>query len=88
MIIIGSEDPSPDAEIRKVILSQLGLLENDIARDMVIFGNMLDGLRVDLKAMGQLDALPPAEKIRILKQDLKLWNDTLDLGKELVRRLK
>jgi hypothetical protein len=90
MKIFGAEEASPDLEIQKALINQLGLLEPGVAQDMVVFGNMLAGLRIDLKAisLGQLEPLSVAEKIRILKLDLKLWNDTLDLGRDLVRRLK
>jgi hypothetical protein len=89
MKIVGADDFAPDAEIQKALINQLGLLEPDIARDIVIFGNMLAGVRIDVKAitLGQLDSLPLADKIRILKQDLKLWNDTLELGRHLIERL-
>lgn len=88
MQIFGSEDDQSD-ELQKTLIGQVGLLKPDVARDLVIFGNMLKGLQIDLKAikLKQLDNFSVAEKIRILKDDLKLWNDTLDLGRSLVRRL-
>jgi hypothetical protein len=88
MKIFGAED-YPNDPIQKVLIDQIGLLEPDIARDLVIFGSMLDGLRVDLKAMalGQMDNLQVSEKIRILEHDLKLWQDTQTLGQKLIRQL-
>ena len=77
MNIFGAEDAN-DA-IQEVVISQISLLKPDVATDVVLFFNMLDGLRVDLKAMatGQMDALPVPEKIRIVESDRKLWIDTL-----------
>jgi hypothetical protein len=87
MKIFGAED-SRD-ELQSALVGQVGLLEPDVARDMVMFCNMLEGLRVDLKAMalGQMDNLSVAEKLKILEGDLKLWNDTQELGRDLMRRL-
>jgi hypothetical protein len=87
MKIFGAED-SRD-EFQSALIGQVGLLEPDIARDMVMFCNMLEGLRVDLKSMnlGQMDNLAIDQKIKILEGDLKLWNDTQDLGRDLIRRL-
>jgi hypothetical protein len=60
-----------------------------VASDLVLFFNMLNGLRVDLKAiaLGQLDNLPVPQKIRIVELDLKLWDDTQELGRKIVARL-
>jgi hypothetical protein len=87
--IYGAEDSRPDDETQKVLLGQLGFLDADVAADVVLFFNMLNGLRVDLKAMalGQLDGLPIADKIRVIELDLKLWDDTQALGRKIVARL-
>src|SRR5258707_7228478 len=79
----------PDDEIQKALLNQFGLLGADVASDLVLFCNMLNGLRVDLKAiaLGQLDNLSIAEKIRIIELDLKLWDDAQALGRKIVARL-
>jgi hypothetical protein len=44
---------------------------------------------VDLKAiaLGQLDNLSIAEKIRIIELDLTLWDHTQALGRKIVARL-
>jgi hypothetical protein len=88
MKIFGAEELS-DTEIQKSITAQLGFIEPGIAADLVMFGNMLAGLRIDLKAMtlGQMDSLTASQKIGILQRDLDLWNDTLRLGRDLVQRL-
>ena len=88
MKIFGAED-YPNDELQKALISQIGLLAPDAARDIVIFANMLDGLRVDLKAMalGQMDSIPVVDKIRILEHDSKLWTDTQTLGQSLIERL-
>jgi hypothetical protein len=38
--------PSPQA-----LISQIGLLKPDVATDVVLFCNMLEGLRIDLKGL-------------------------------------
>jgi len=88
MKIFGADEIS-DAELQKSIITQLGFLEPDIAADLVMFGNMLAGLRIDLKAMtlGQMDSLTTSQKIGILEKDLILWNETQQLGRNLVQRL-
>ena len=65
-------------------------LPPDVARDIIIFNNSLFGLRVDMRAMatGQMDDMPDAEKAEILEADLKLWEDTLALGRSIVARLQ
>ena len=87
MKIYGAEEMSD--ELQSVAITQISFLEPNIARDVVAFGYMLDGLRVDLKAMAveQMDSLSVAEKIRILDNDLNLWNDTQALGRDLISRL-
>jgi hypothetical protein len=87
MQIFGAEDAGDP--IQQALIGQIGLLKPDIATDVVAFINMLDGLRVDLKAMatGQMDAIPVTEKIRIVESDRQLWIDTLGLGRGLLGRL-
>jgi hypothetical protein len=87
--IYGAEDYGPDDETQKALLTQLGFLGADVAPDLVLFFNMLSDLRADLKAiaLGQLDNLPVADKIRVIEQDLKLWDDTQALGRKIVARL-
>jgi len=87
MKIFGAED-SRD-EFQSALIGQVGLLEPDIAKDMVMFCNMLEGLRGDLKSMnlGQMDKLTIDKKIKIVEGDLKLWNETQTLGRDLTRRL-
>ena len=38
-------------------------------------------------ALGQMDNLPVPQKISILERDVKLWDETLALGRSLVGRL-
>jgi hypothetical protein len=53
---------------------------------VTLFINMLDGLRIDLRAMtlGKIDHLTSGQKLRILKADLALWEDALTLGRKLL----
>jgi|ERR1700730_3598108 hypothetical protein len=87
MKIYGSEDIID--EMQKIIMPQIGLLEPDIARDVVMFGNMLEGVRIDLRAMsrGEMDSLDTRTKIDILEKDLTLWREAQRKGKELINRL-
>jgi hypothetical protein len=75
--------------MQKALAGQVGLIGADVASDLVQFCTMLDGLRVDLKAvaLGQLDSLPVPEKISIVESDLKLWDATQELGRKIVARL-
>jgi hypothetical protein len=87
MQIVGAEDA--DDPIQRALIGQIGLLKPDIAAEVVLFCNMLEGLRIDLKAMalGQMDALPIAQQMQTIANDLKLWKDTLALGRSLLERL-
>ena len=88
--IFGAENATAvDQEIQREILRQLGLLPPDVARDIMIFNNHLFGLRTDMRAIavGQMDELSDDEKAGILEADLKLWEDTLALGRSIVARL-
>ena len=81
--ILGAEDHND--VLQPTVIAQIGFLKPDIAGDVTLFINMLDGLRIDLKAMalGKIDHLPAGEKLRILKNDLALWEDALQLGRKL-----
>jgi hypothetical protein len=85
--IYGAEDTN-DA-LQESLIDYVGLLEADIAAAVVQFCNQLVGLRVDLKAMalGQLNQLSVQQKADILEKDLKLWNETQALGRNIVARL-
>jgi len=89
--IFGAENATlADRDIQREILRQLGLLPLDVARDIIMFNNMLFGLRVNMRAMatGQMDGLPDEAKAEILEADLKVWEDTLALGRSIVARLQ
>jgi hypothetical protein len=89
--IFGAENATlVDQDIQREILKQLGLLPPDVARDITIFNNSLFGLRIDMRAMatGQMDDMSDAAKAEILEADLKLWEDTLALGRSIVARLQ
>jgi hypothetical protein len=85
--IYGAEDLSD--ELQKALIGHVGLLEPDIAADVIQFCNQLNGLRVDLKAMalGHMANLSVPEKIDILEKDLALWNETQALGRNVVTHL-
>jgi hypothetical protein len=89
--IFGTENATlVDQDIQREILKQLGLLPPEVARDIIIFNNSLFGLRIDMRAMatGQMDDMSEAAKADILEADLKLWEDTLALGRSIVARLQ
>ena len=88
--IFGAENATAvDQDIQKEILRQLGLLPPDVARDIIMFNNMLFGLRVNMRAIatGQMDDMSDDAKAETLEADLKLWEDTLALGRSIVARL-
>jgi hypothetical protein len=86
--IYGAADHTSD-EMQKALIGQLGFLKSEDASDLVQFCNMLEGLRIDLKAMAlnKMDALTLEQKIMIIESDSKLWDETLQLGRALVARL-
>lgn len=89
MTILGAEEGHD--VLQPAVIAQLGFLEPDIARGIATFINMLEGLRMDLKAIapGQTNIpLSRPQKVQILQADLDLWKDTLTLGKNLVERLQ
>jgi hypothetical protein len=85
--VYGAEDT--DDELQKQLINHLGHLGHAEATDLVHFCNMLAGLRIDLKAiaLGQMDQLTIQQKIGVLERDLKLWEETLQLGHDLAQRL-
>jgi hypothetical protein len=87
--IFGAEDYTDADEMQKAIVGKIGLLSADVASDCVLFFNMLDNLRIDLRAiaLGKVDGLSLAEKISTLEADLKLWDDSQRLGRDLIKRL-
>jgi hypothetical protein len=87
--LFGAEDWAID-ETQKALTNQIGLLGADVASDFVLFCTMLDGLKADLKAIarGRLDDVPIPEKITIVEEDLKLWDDTQELGRKIVAHLR
>jgi hypothetical protein len=76
--------------LRPTVIAQLALLRSDVAGDVMLFLNMHDGLRTNLKAikLGQLDDRPQQQKLKILMADLALWEEVMMLGKRLVERLR
>lgn len=87
MKIFGAENQQD--EFQSVIISRLGFLEPNVARDAVLFCNMYNGIGIDVKAMtlGKMDNLTVSKKIILLEHILQLWKDTHVLGRELVSRL-
>ena len=86
--ITGAED-YPNDEVRKALISQLGLFGPEEASDLVQFYNMLDALRIDLKAiaLGQWNEFPIGQQIAMVAADQRLWEDTQQLGRYLIKRL-
>jgi hypothetical protein len=82
----GSEDD--DDLLQPTVIAQIGLLEPDIAGDVTLFIKILDGLRINLRAiaLGKMDH--PEEKLKVLKKDLALFQELLALGQKLVERLR
>jgi hypothetical protein len=73
--IFGAENATlADRDIQKEILRQLGLLSPDVARDIIMFNNMLFGLRINMRAMatGETDDMSDAAKAELLEADLKV----------------
>src|SRR5262249_19677668 len=85
--IYGAEDMSDD--LQRSLIEHIALLEPDVAAGAVQFCNQLNGLRICLKAMalGHMDQLSVQQKIDILEKDLRLWNETQALGRNVVSRL-
>jgi hypothetical protein len=84
--ILGAEDDND--LLQPTVIAQIGLLEPDIAGDVTLFINMLDGLRIDLRAiaLGKIDH--PEMKLKVLTKDLALFQELLALGQKLVERLR
>jgi hypothetical protein len=90
MKMLGVANADMNDFLRPTVIAQLGLLKPDVAGDLMLFLNMHDGLRINLKAMtlGQLNDHTRQQKLKVLKSDLAVWRDAMALGRKLVVRLK
>ena len=78
------EDAQRD-QVADANLDKLGLLGADIAADVVRFYTMVKGIRADLV---NISTEPRVEQcIKLLKEDLDLWEDVKSLGMSLQNRL-
>ncbi len=77
------EDP-----ISREIGIRVGALGPDLARDALKFFYQLEGIRMDLKALGigEWDGNPHG-KAALIREDLLLWSETRSLGLSLVESL-
>ncbi len=78
------EDP-----LAREIGIRVGVLGPDLARDALKFFYQLEGIRMDLKALGigELDGDPDGKAAHI-REDLLLWSETRSLGIQLVQTLR
>ena len=74
-------DPVADANLDK-----LGLLGADIAADVVRFYTMLKGIRADLVNLSTESRIDHC--VKLLKEDLDLWDDVKSMGASLQKRLE
>jgi hypothetical protein len=90
MKMLGVANADINDFLRPTVIAQLGLLKPDVAGDLMLFLNMHDGLRINLKAMtlGQFNDHTRQQKLKVLKSDLAVWRDAMALGRKLVVRLK
>jgi hypothetical protein len=88
-VIFGAEEPVPDP-ILQSLADKLGLLDDDVAADIAAFVNVKLGLEIDLRsiAKGAFSQLGLADRIRVVEQDLALWDKWLKQGDDLLDRLE
>jgi hypothetical protein len=89
--IYGMKDPNSlyTDKLDEAIIAQIGYLEPDVAKDIVIFSTYFNGIRTTLRtiASGDLDSLSNPDKIKLIERNLGLWDDTQTRGQSLLARL-
>ncbi len=87
--IVGTTTPQLDPVIDRHI-ERLGLLPTDqeLAKNITTFYTYLQGIRIDLiKLSNPAAASSVKEKAFIIREDLKLWQETVHLGKKIIEEL-
>lgn len=76
-----------EAPIARAMIGQIGVLGTDLSGDVVRFFYNLEGLRLDLKALGTGYFGTTTDKAAVIREDLQLWHETRELGLDVVTRL-
>jgi uncharacterized protein YjiS (DUF1127 family) len=80
-----------DERLEESILSragqELGILGPENAADLVCLWRLYRGLRSNLKALAEHEVVTLNERIGMLEEDLKIWNEIELLGRNLIERL-
>ena len=68
---------------------KIGLLGRDVAGELVRFYAIADGIREDIKILGdgEMDHLSGETKVRLMEADLKLLGEAKEIAAELSRKL-
>jgi hypothetical protein len=70
-------------------LDKLGMLGPDLCSRIALFYTNLTGIRSDLRRLAAGDAYTTAdEQRRIIEEDLRLWSETVAIGRVVVAELK
>lgn len=77
--------PSLDPGLEKVLV-KVGMLPGDLPERIARFYQQLGGVRLDMKRLGQQTC--QGNPAVILREDLSLWEDTEQLGRQLVADLR
>ena len=71
------------------LMDRLGLLHPELASRLVKFFTILHGIRVDILNLRRDCAdMSPGEVVRMLEEDLALWEEANDDGKQLITDLR
>ena len=88
-IIIGG-DVSREEPVFSENIDKIGLLGRDAASGIVEFYGVVEGIKTDIRGLclGQLDSWTNADKARLFKEDLNLWENAKKTGGGLVATLE